>query len=190
MFIILPKMIVTEFKKELNLAIKLFIFGILFGVLLGFVYLTPERLANFIEDIFSDITAQIISSNHSFGVTFLALLRRNLTASLMMILLGLIHRFLPLAIIFFNGGIIGIIIWAMLSFGNILNLVLLIPHGVFELPALFLAAAYGISLTTKSEKGIKARFETLIKQKRLLLYIIGLLIIAGLIESGAIVLFS
>ncbi len=183
------KTVYSQYKEEIRSVFKIFLFGILFGGLFALTSLkTPTAFFDFINPVFDDVTKQI-GKEPELITTFLAIFKRNLTATSLMVFTGLIHRIIPRFFVLTNGFLIGVVVFALSLYGQASLLWMIIPHGVFELPALFLAAAVGIALTTKADgKGISARYQALLKQRKVLLYIIGLLVIAGAIEAGSIVL--
>lgn len=103
------------------------------------------------------------------------------------ILLGMIICVFPLFSAFFNGGLIG---WLAREEGPKI-LFAIVPHGLFELPAFFLSAAIGLKLGREvlKKKGDRHLEDELGKGLRVFFtFIILLLVIAALIESGLIVL--
>ncbi|NIQ97249.1 MAG: stage II sporulation protein M, partial [Desulfuromonadales bacterium] len=59
-------------------------------------------------------------------------------ALFLMVFLGMVFSIFPLLALFANGFIVGAaLLYAPLSWWQLL------PHGIFEIPAIFIAAAYG-----------------------------------------------
>ena len=183
------KLIYNRFKPEITTATKGFGYGILFGIIVGyFIIKNQEQFLNFLKPIYEDIAKDIDPLNPSFYPAFKGILQRNVQVSLIAIGAGFFHKFFPKAIIFFNGLLIGIVIYALSLIGRVFETLLLIPHGIFEIPAIILATAFGISLSTKAEGNwIQRRVRSFQKSWSLIFYILGLLIIAATIESLGIV---
>ncbi len=173
---------------EIRLALKVFLVGIIIGSAYAFVnFKEPKQFLDLINTAFEE---GLNLPKDNFWAFFIYIFPKNVVASLIAISLGLIHKSLPLGIALFNGGFMGIIITCIFMFNlGAEKLLLLIPHGIFEIPAFLMAVALGVSLTTRSEN-FKDRFNVLLKSQRTLFLILFLLLIAGIIESGLIVLGS
>lgn len=127
-------------------------------------------------------------------ISFLTLLMNNLQASVLGILIGLIpFLFLPILGIFSNAAVLGLVfasiqttavpIWKIVVFG-------VLPHGVFELTAVFLCYAMGLCVCwnlTKKIIGYKRHqdLKTLLQNcfRTTLLIVVPLLIVAAVIET-------
>lgn len=168
-----------EYKKELLITVVLFILGILLGLseLIDLSFITQTIKEKF--DAFKDFQGIEL---------FFAIFLNNLQASAIAYYLGLLFAIVPLFIIFANGLIIGLIL--PLSEQPLFQTILkLIPHGVFELPAIFLAVALGIRLGTWTVHKNKITYikEQLTKGTTILLTVImPLLFVAAIIETIAI----
>lgn len=72
---------------------------------------------------------------------------KNLAASLITVLSGIIFGFIPFLAIFMNGIVIGIVSYIFLGEYNIVVLISgIVPHGIIEIPALVFSAASGVWL--------------------------------------------
>ena len=127
-------------------------------------------------------------------ISFLTLLMNNLQASVLGILIGLIpFLFLPILGIFSNAAVLGLVfssiqttvapIWKIVVFG-------VLPHGVFELTAVFLCYAMGLCVCwnlTKKIIGYKRQqnLKTLLQNclRTTLMIVLPLLIAAAVIET-------
>ncbi len=79
----------------------------------------------------------------------LYLLLNNLVASLMVMLLGVILGIPPLLGLFSNGALLGSVMTALAGEGvSVFPFILLgiVPHGIFELPAFIISAAFGLKV--------------------------------------------
>jgi len=119
---------------------------------------------------------------------FFLIIRRNITASFLAIILGIVGGIPPLLIMVFNGFFIGHTVYnSALVLGLGLATMTLIPHGIIEIPTVLLSSAAGMSLgyavinRIRGQGSLKEEFG----KARLLFItkIIPLLILAGTIES-------
>lgn len=97
------------------------------------------------------------SSDNPRMAFFWVILINNLSKSAMAMYLGIVAGILPLIMLMTNGMIIGFLFGGMADHGeNVWLLVAkgILPHGVLELPALFLACGFGIRLGLTLLKGI------------------------------------
>ncbi|MBS3090975.1 stage II sporulation protein M [Candidatus Pacearchaeota archaeon] len=112
--------------------------------------------------------------------------QNNLNMAFVSLFLGIILGIFPLISIMSNGVIIGYVISKVSSIAGFSEIWRLFPHGIFELPAIFISLGLGIRLGAFIFK--KNRMQTLIERayKSLLVFfliIIPLLIIAAVIEG-------
>jgi len=127
-------------------------------------------------------------------ISFINLLINNLQASVLGVLIGLIpFLFLPILGIFSNAAVLGLVfastqttaapLWKIIVFG-------ILPHGVFELTAVFLCYAMGLCICwnlTKKIIGYRNRedLKNLLQNclRAVVLYVVPLLVVAALIET-------
>ncbi|WP_195270676.1 stage II sporulation protein M [Eubacterium sp. 1001713B170207_170306_E7] len=162
----------------------------LYFVLLGHQEVVTALFKSFTEAILSK---DILGSDGSIASG--SLFFNNLQATTIGILLGFMpFLFLPVWVILVNAGALSIVfamvkitgvasVWKMIVFG-------ILPHGIFELTALFLGISLGFYIcktlciiVCKSDSGIHFKEELLNVLRTYLLLIIPLLIVAALIES-------
>lgn len=183
----------TYYKRTLKwpLIISTAVFFLL-TIITGIVFCLNPELAVKIIEYFIDSVAEGILDD-SGNISWLGLLLNNLRACLTSAIMGFIPFFFVAAIsLVINAGVIGamlgyygamgVSVWRLVVFG-------LLPHGIFELPALFISFAMGISLCLTMTKGVIRLDGAGIKQEVLnivriyIMNIIPLLIIAALMES-------
>lgn len=117
----------------------------------------------------------------------------NLQAAFIGMIGGILFGLLPLGIVFLNGSILGYVaalVSAKEGFGAMWRL---LPHGVFELPALFIALALGLRLGVESISVLlslsgvrrKETFSLMLRTSLItfVCVILPLLLIAGIIET-------
>lgn len=121
------------------------------GVIVGF-YTSPELQRMLTESFFEKVEG--LSSDHS-GILAVNIFLNNLFVCFLLVMLFFTFLLPPL-IIFANGVIIGIFLLLISRISELHNLsssslifASLLPHGIFELSAVFLSAAIGINLGVK-----------------------------------------
>ena len=122
----------------------------LISALLGVAACRAEpEIVNVILGSFQGMMESAGVVDESGGISFLGLLVNNWLAMVMSLLYGFIpFLFLPVLAVISNAAIIGVILGACGMLGMPLPALLagILPHGIFELPALFLAGALGFLL--------------------------------------------
>jgi stage II sporulation protein M len=177
-----------KFLKEIKkyfLIISLLFFG---AALIG--YLFPVFLVDFILDYIQQVIEQ------TQGMGFLELLGfillNNISTAFFGVVLGVLIGIFPVFNAFLNGYVIGFVmnrIGAEIGFGGVL--LRLIPHGIFEIPALIISLGLGLRLgmfilAKNKKKDLKYSFENALRV--FLFVVVPLLIIAAIIETGLIFL--
>jgi stage II sporulation protein M len=139
----------------------------------------------FIDDLLRNLISQTEGLNAFELMWFI--FSNNTKSALFAFILGAIFGIPTLINIIANGGVLGYVLAVVLQEGSILDWWRLLPHGVFELPAIFLSFGLGLWLGT-SLFVRKKRLEEL--QKRFIeglrvffLVVLPLLIIAAIIEG-------
>lgn len=142
-----------------------------------------------ILDYLHTIVAQIQGMSQSQLISFIFF--NNLKSTFFSILLGIILGIVPIVSAISNGYLLGFASSLSVSQEGIFSLWRLLPHGIFELPAVFISLGLGLRLGIfifQKDK-LKNFKDYLINSfKVFLLIIIPLLIIAGIIEGTLIIL--
>lgn len=165
-------------KKYIYASLIVFLIGSIFGYIfnqhLSFI---DEWLKNLIEP----------SLNLNTGEMIFFLLQNNLQSALISMLAGIVLGIVPLISALLNGVIIGYVSALVAEAHGLSALWRLLPHGIFELPAIFIALGLGIKLGftiffkgNKNKEFIKRFYNSI---NVLLMIIIPLLIIAAIIEG-------
>ncbi len=190
-----------DFKKEIRLAfsenkiaILISLAILIVSLILGY-YLEPY-LHGILDPVLQDFTKQVKTG--TIKLTFQSIFSNNIRIVFLMFLFGLFFCFSAL-ILSFNGFFVG---YVTATSGNLFKtLLLLVPHGIFELSSCTLACASGfvlfnfmyrfiktvinednISFSNKLYASYVENFDKL-KQAVLLLFIASILmVIAGIIE--------
>lgn len=166
---------------------SILIFGafMLMGAFLPTPEIVQERIFEFIKEITS--ITEGMSQGELIGFIFL----NNIQSGFMGMILGVFFGIFSAATAAINGYLVGFVSVGAVEVAGIFVLWKLVPHGVFELPALFISVGLGLKLGTFFLE--KEKFKTLknyLKESlRVFLFIIiPLLVIAAIIEGTLIFL--
>lgn len=186
-------MTIAENKRNIKIATLIFLLSIVGGYIINpnneLIIASFEKLNELAKDI-----VEKESVLYSIATIFL----NNLKVAFFMIVIGTFFGIYPIFMLSFNGIFIGIFIRMFVENGQPVPLLIfgLLPHGVFELAAIIMAAAYGMKLgfavfrtLVNYLRGIKItdyklRFSNMIKQTLVFLFgITVILFVAAVIES-------
>jgi stage II sporulation protein M len=130
------------------------------GAVIGYLQADlVESLAKQMMSQIKEIIQRIKDNGGSAAATFWAIFSNNVTSSLMMMALGLFFAFFPVVGLLSNGVLLGFILFKYAASGINPWLVFaagILPHGIFELPAVIFAAAVGIRLGMLTFRSIGA----------------------------------
>jgi stage II sporulation protein M len=105
------------------------------------------------------------------------------------LILGIFFGIFPLLIAMFNGYVLGFVANESVKANGVLILWKLFPHGIFELPAVFISLGLGIVLASKLFKKKGKLAKDFIEIIRIFLFVVvPLLVIAAIIEGTLIFL--
>lgn len=175
---------IRESKNYIFFAIYLF----LFFALVGFFVPPADSIVEQIKKIIEDL----ISQTENLGTLELIffILKNNVQASFLALLAGIFFAIWPLVSLISNGYILGFVAKLSVSQEGIFVLWRLLPHGIFELPAVFLSFGLGIRLGIEFFKVLffkkyswKKFAHNLYSFLAFLFVILPLLIIAAIIEG-------
>jgi len=176
-----------KFVKESRLYILFGVLVFLFFSILGFIF-------PIFEDLILHVIRQLklLFEGLNLWETIGLLFFNNARASLIAILLGVFFGVVPLIVALSNGYLIGFVARIVSNEVSIWQLWRILPHGIFELPAVFISIGLGlkigIEILTKPTK--ENLFDNLDKAlKTFILMIIPLLVIAAVIEGLLILYF-
>jgi stage II sporulation protein M len=105
----------------------------------------------------ADMAHKARSSDHPQLSFFMVIFINNLVKSVMAMYLGIVAAIVPVVMLVANGMILGFLFGGYADHGeNVWLLVVkgILPHGILELPAFFLACAFGIRMGITLLKGI------------------------------------
>jgi stage II sporulation protein M len=129
------------------------------------------------------------------GMTLLfSLLFNNVMASILILVSGVLIGIIPILSIGANGFVLGVVYRQTAEMADYWKAALMVlPHGVFEIPALLIAASYGLWLGVMVVRRMRGRECTLLRFhiahafRRYFVIVFPLLIVAAAIETALIV---
>ena len=152
-----------------------------FSALIGFVF--PE---NFV--FFDELLKELVEKTVGLGPGELTwfLFQNNIFSSFIGLIFGVFFGIFPLMVASINGLLLGYVYALASATGGLGVIWMLVPHGIFELPAVFISLGLGLKLGmfifVKNKK--KELFERLNKSlKVFVIIVLPLLIIAAIIEG-------
>ncbi|MEM4259380.1 MAG: stage II sporulation protein M [Candidatus Pacearchaeota archaeon] len=170
-----------RYLKESTNYILAVVFIFVSGGIFGAVY---SSKLGFIDEFLKEIVSKIKSMDNMGIILFI--LQNNLKSSLFGMLFGIIVGIFPVINCISNGVVLGYVmkgVWLESGFREFWRI---LPHGVFELPAVFISLALGLKLGMFIFA--KEKWKTLIWRARnsmiiFVCIVIPLLIIAAIIEG-------
>ena len=126
-----------ETKKEIYLIILLFLFSAIVGFLLR------NRLS-FIESFLQQILNKTLNYNYA-EITFF-ILQNNLQSAFIALIFGIFFGIFPILNASINGLIVGFVLARASATIGLQAFWRLLPHGIFELPAIFISLGIGLKL--------------------------------------------
>lgn len=173
-----------EIKPYIMFSSLIFIFAVLGG------YFFAQNFPQQTEEIMKQLQSLFSPAKEedSLGL-FIFILENNITKLLAVLILGIFAGLIPLASVFINGMLLGIfayvvserLSWPFLVAG-------ILPHGIFEIPALILSTAIGIRVGEVAVRKLFGRKEKFMDEfaKGLQFFIsvvVPILFLAALIET-------
>lgn len=165
-------------SKNFILAIVLIFLG---GILFGFIF---SGQLGFFDEILKEI-AEKVNGLDTFE-TILFILKNNITVSIMGIVLGIFLGIIPILLSLYSALSLGYVFKIVWLESGVSEFWKILPHGVFELPAVFISLGLGLRLgmfifsRNKGKEFISGAKNSLIL---FVCIIIPLLIIAAIIEG-------
>ena len=181
----------NEYKKSLDYLkeSKNFIYIIIaiffIFALIGSFIPVPDSIKESILELLEGILAKTQGMSQGELINFIFF--NNLQSSFFGIIFGVFLGIFPVIGAIGNGYILGFVSLLASKEGGLPVLLRLLPHGIFELPAVFVSLGLGLKLGTFifQEKKIESLREYFWNSLRVfLLIVIPLLIVAGIIEGS------
>lgn len=147
-------------------------------------YMFPSLFEDVVNKIILDIISKI--EGYNFFQMLFYIIKNNLMTSLVGLVFGVFIGIYPVSVAILNGYILGYVLNKSVSVIGFAALFRLLPHGIFELPAIFISLGMGLNLgMTLFKKHRKKYFMEHIEKslKVFLAIVVPLLILAGIIET-------
>jgi len=164
------------------------IVGLLIGM--GTAYILPQTTG---DEMFTGIGEQLaerLPQSSQRLEMFRVIFVNNLRISLLIVLSGIVTNLIPVGILTANGVVLGFVsAYVGRQMGFLFVLLLLLPHGVFEFPALIISGIIGVQLTFDVRQHFKERDwegvakQTIIALRKHLIKVVPLLLVAAFVES-------
>jgi stage II sporulation protein M len=170
--------------KEILFIIGIFIVFLLIGIFVQ----APENISIQIMAYLNQLLAQ--TEGYGFGEMFLFIFFNNLKSSFFGLYGGIAFGVFSLFTSLINGYLLGFVSHFVSSQEGAGVLLRLIPHGIFELPAVFISLGMGARLGSFIFKKEKVKFLKENMKNSLIVFVfivLPLLIIAAIIESTLII---
>ena len=152
-------------------------------------YFFPVFFVEFIEKFIKTLLER--TEGMSLFQLFLFIFQNNLSTAFFALLLGLFFGIFPLILTFLNGYVLGFVSGKVSGVAGFTSLFRLVPHGIFELPALIISLGLGVRLgmffLAKEGERKKYFLYNLENSLRVFVFVIlPLLLVAALIEASLI----
>ncbi len=188
---------IEEYKKSWNFIreSKNFIYSVI-GIffvfsLIGFFITTPTIMAEQILKFIEKLLLKTQGMGHFELMKFIFF--NNIQSSFFGMIFGVFLGIFPIVAVVANGYILGFVASLVVNSEGISVLWRLFPHGIFELPAIFISLGLGLKIGTFifQRKKLESLKKYFLNSLRVFLFIVlPLLIIAAIIEGGLIYLIS
>ncbi len=170
-------------KESKNFVYAILVIFFVFAFI-GFFVKTPDEISDKILNYFKDLIE--MTSGYGFLRMSNFIFWNNLRSSFFSLFFGFLFGIFPFFVALLNGYVLGFVASLAVDQSGISSLLSLVPHGIFELPAVFISMGLGLRLGSfvlqknKSESFRRYLWEGL----RVFVFIVlPLLIIAALIEG-------
>ena len=177
---------ISESKNYIYYTVAIFVFF----SFVGFFLPAPENLFELISKFVEELVSK--TQNMAYGELTGFIFLNNLQGSFFGMVYGIIFGIFPVIAAVANGYLLGFVASEAVNTAGVFVLWRLLPHGIFELPALFISLGLGLKLGTfifqkNKFKMLKVYFLESIKV--FFFVVIPLLIIAAIIEGTLIFFF-
>ena len=168
------------------------IIAVFFGLaLIGFIFPVPDSIATEIMKMLEEILKKTEGLSQFELIRFIFF--NNIQSSFFGLILGIFLGIFPMIFAAFNGYVLGFVADKAVEAGGVGVLWKLLPHGIFELPAIFISLGmgfrFGIFVLKNSKlESFKLHVYDLITV--FVFIVIPLLILAAIIEGSLISLFD
>jgi stage II sporulation protein M len=173
------KSYLKESYNYIHIALGVFVLSTILGFAL-------HNQLTFIDDLLKQLVDKTAGLNTGEMVFFI--LQNNLQSALFSVFFGIFFGIFPLTSNISNGIVLGYVLQRSYEVVGILSWWRILPHGVFELPAIFISFALGMKLGFTLFLDRKIRYKEFRRRlynsvNTFLMIVIPLLIIAAIIEG-------
>jgi stage II sporulation protein M len=159
--------------------------------IIGFLVPAPEFISEKIMQLIEEIINKTQGMNSLELIAFI--IGNNVQTSFIGMILGFIFGIFPIITTVINGYLLGFVGFISVNSNGWVSLLKLLPHGIFELPAVIIALGLGLKLGTfpfkkNPRKSLREFLEN--STRVFLLIVLPLLLIAGIIEGALIFLIN
>ncbi len=170
--------------KEIVIVVLIFVVS----TYLGYVWAcnNPSLAGEVVKRLFGELS--FVKNLPSYAV-FLLILTNNAVKSFLSMISGVIFGVVPVFFVMINGFMIGVVSAVFSERVGLLRVVLmLLPHGILEIPAVLIACSYGLKLGIAFLRKIRGRGVDLRAEFKRALnvyvrYVLPMLITAAFIET-------
>jgi len=169
-----------ESRKFIYFGFLIFLFFSLIGFFISISPSLSEKLFELIKEVLEKIS--VMDKKELVFYIFL----NNFQSSFLSMVFGIFFGVFPALALIFNGYLLGFVASNTVNSEGIFVLWRLLPHGIFELPAIFISLGLGLKLGTFIfKKNIKKTFKNyFLNSLRIFLFVVvPLLILAAVIEG-------
>ncbi|GGH39922.1 stage II sporulation protein M [Paenibacillus segetis] len=145
---------ILKYKKMMLLSLVLFVAGMVIGTVNADFITT--LIAPQLESL-REYSQELSQSAHPEWNFFVFIFLNNAVKSIVIIFAGALFGLLPIFFLIMNGMVIGYLLSAAATQGeNLFDLIVkgLLPHGIIEIPAILIAAAFGLQFGYLVMKGL------------------------------------
>ncbi|MBM3228505.1 stage II sporulation protein M [Candidatus Pacearchaeota archaeon] len=170
-----------ESRNYILIILGFFMLSVLIGALIPAPEILEQQILKFIENLLSKTEGM----SHLELINFIFI--NNLQSSFLGMIFGIFLGIFSAIVCGVNGYILGFVIARSVQISSIFVIWRLFPHGIFELPALFLSLGLGLKLGTfifQKNKLLSLRNYLRESLRVFLFIVIPLLILAALIEGS------
>jgi stage II sporulation protein M len=175
-----------NFVKQSRNYIYIIIGVFIVSVIMGFVFPAPDFIVEIIREIIKKLAEQTGGLNAIELMVFI--FWNNLKLSFLGLSLGIVLGIFPVMMSFFNGYVLGFVSKITMREAGIFSLWRIFPHGIFELPAVFISLGLGIKLGFFIFYSDDRDFLKFIKKSffAFIFVVLPLLVVAAVIEGALI----
>ncbi|MBI2629699.1 stage II sporulation protein M [Candidatus Pacearchaeota archaeon] len=171
-----------NYLKESKFYIYIIISLFALSILIGFIF--PVFFIEAIKSLLKELAEKTQDMN--FMQMFIFIFKNNLTTAFSGMIIGLFLGIFPVIITIINGYVLGFVSSKTADSIGAKFIFALLPHGIFEIPALIISLSLGLRLgmfifAKEKSKSLKYNLENSLRV--FILIILPLLFIAGIIET-------